>query len=139
MHVTYRFVGVRLDDGTSRTVHETAILEHHVGVQWTFQQLVTVHEPGGGAPVAGRIAEIKRCRGKQLSSGVGGGAAALREKPIDCFVLLLSRDGSHGLDLSMVTHLFLCDKVVDPAVEQQVEHLQVLLGHFHVPGRQPQH
>jgi len=39
---------------------------------------------------------------------------------VDCFVLLLTRDGSHGLDLSMLTHLFLADQCWDPSVEQQV-------------------
>ena len=43
-----------------------------------------------------------------------------RAPQVDCFVLLLTRDGSHGLDLSMLTHLFLVDQCWDPAVEQQV-------------------
>jgi hypothetical protein len=42
-----------------------------------------------------------------------------RAPQVDCFVLLLTRDGSHGLDLSMLTHLFLVDQCWDPAVEQQ--------------------
>ena len=32
-------------------------------------------------------------------------------RSVDCFVLLLTRDGSHGLDLSMLTHIFLADQV----------------------------
>ena len=43
-----------------------------------------------------------------------------RAPQVDCFVLLLTRDGSHGLDLSMLTHLFLVDQCWDPAVEKQV-------------------
>ena len=37
-----------------------------------------------------------------------------------CFCLLLTRDGSHGLDLSMLTNLYLADQCWDPAVEAQV-------------------
>ena len=47
-------------------------------------------------------------------------ARVTRAPQVDCFVLLLTRDGSHGLDLSMLTHLFLVDQCWDPAVEQQV-------------------
>ena len=33
---------------------------------------------------------------------------------------MLCEDGSHGLDLSFVTHLFLLGRVDDPAIKQQV-------------------
>ena len=36
------------------------------------------------------------------------------------YVLMLCEDGSHGLDLSFVTHLFLINEVSDPAKRQQV-------------------
>ena len=39
---------------------------------------------------------------------------------IDSFLLMLCHDGSHGLDLSFVTHLFMVNQIADPAVEQQV-------------------
>lgn len=39
---------------------------------------------------------------------------------VDCFVLLLGVDGSHGLDLSFVTHIFLLDKIWNPSLEKQV-------------------
>jgi SNF2 family DNA or RNA helicase len=39
---------------------------------------------------------------------------------VDCFSLLLSRDGSTGLDLSMTSHIFLVDKIWDAAQEDQV-------------------
>ncbi|CAB9503894.1 F-box protein At3g54460 [Seminavis robusta] len=37
----------------------------------------------------------------------------------DCFVLLLSKDGSEGLDLSFVTHIFFLEAVWDKSLEQQ--------------------
>jgi hypothetical protein len=39
---------------------------------------------------------------------------------LDSFMLMLCHDGSHGLDLSFVTHLFLVNEIADPAIEQQV-------------------
>jgi hypothetical protein len=57
-----------------------------------------------------------------LSNGSNGAAPAAAAavaaaesltlaRPADCFMLLLSRDGSLGLDLSFVTHIFLLEKV----------------------------
>ena len=37
-----------------------------------------------------------------------------------CFVLLLGKDGSHGLDLSFVTHIFFMDEILDKSLESQV-------------------
>jgi len=54
-----------------------------------------------------------------------GGAPILRGVPtltdeLDTFLLMLCHDGSHGLDLSFVTHIFLVNRVADPAIYQQV-------------------
>ena len=38
----------------------------------------------------------------------------------DVRVLLLTKEGSHGLDLSFVTHIFLMDTIEDRALEEQV-------------------
>lgn len=38
----------------------------------------------------------------------------------DVRVLLLTKEGSHGLDLSFVTHIFLMDSIEDRALEEQV-------------------
>ena len=38
----------------------------------------------------------------------------------DASILLLHKDGSVGLDLSFVTHIFLLDKINDPALENQI-------------------
>ncbi|KAG6973411.1 hypothetical protein JG688_00003551 [Phytophthora aleatoria] len=45
--------------------------------------------------------------------------AAFRSDP-DLHVLLLPNLGSHGLDLSFVTHIFLLEEIWDKSVEQQV-------------------
>mmetsp|Transcript_7966 Transcript_7966/g.20897 ORF Transcript_7966/g.20897 Transcript_7966/m.20897 type:complete len:478 (+) Transcript_7966:269-1702(+) len=42
------------------------------------------------------------------------------QKAQDTYALLLCEDGSHGLDLSFVTHLFLVNAIDDPAKRQQV-------------------
>ena len=96
--------------GSRVRVFEQELFEHMPGRVWTLGQQVHVRRAGGGLAV-GRLTAIGRCKGRQ-----GGGA--VRSRP-GCFVLLLARDGSHGLDLSMVTNLFLLDKIWDPAVEKQ--------------------
>jgi len=45
---------------------------------------------------------------------------SMRSHEVDCAVLLLGKDGSHGLDLSMVSHIFIVEKLWDPALENQV-------------------
>lgn len=41
-------------------------------------------------------------------------------KSRDCFCMLLGKDGSEGLDLSFVTHIFFLDQVWDKSLENQV-------------------
>jgi len=41
-------------------------------------------------------------------------------KSDDCFCMLLSKEGSHGLDLSFVTHIFFMDEIFDKSLESQV-------------------
>ena len=41
-------------------------------------------------------------------------------KSPDCFVMLLGVDGSHGLDLSFVTHIFFLDEIWDKSLQHQV-------------------
>ncbi|CAM9755287.1 unnamed protein product, partial [Discosporangium mesarthrocarpum] len=38
----------------------------------------------------------------------------------DCLVLLLGKNGAHGLDLSYVTHIFLTEQIWDRSLETQV-------------------
>jgi hypothetical protein len=44
----------------------------------------------------------------------------LVSRQVDAPVMLLCADGSHGLDLSFVTHIFLLGRVEDAAIKQQV-------------------
>ena len=46
--------------------------------------------------------------------------AATREKVVPTHILTLREDGSHGLDLSFVTHMFLVNPIDDPARLSQV-------------------
>ena len=48
------------------------------------------------------------------------GAAKWETRRVDTPVMLLCADGSHGLDLSFGTHIFLLGRVSDPAIKQQV-------------------
>ena len=41
-------------------------------------------------------------------------------KQLDSFLLMLCQDGSVGLDLSFVTHLFILNPILDAALERQV-------------------
>ena len=41
-------------------------------------------------------------------------------KSSKCFCMFLSKDGSHGLDLSFVTHIFFLDTIYDKSLESQV-------------------
>ena len=43
-----------------------------------------------------------------------------QQKQLDSFVLMLCQDGSVGLDLSFVTHLFILTPIQDAALERQV-------------------
>jgi hypothetical protein len=38
----------------------------------------------------------------------------------DCFCMLLSKDGSEGLDLSYVTHIFFLEEILDKSLQDQV-------------------
>eukprot|EP00516_Mucochytrium_quahogii_P006075 CAMPEP_0203753102 /NCGR_PEP_ID=MMETSP0098-20131031/6920_1 /ASSEMBLY_ACC=CAM_ASM_000208 /TAXON_ID=96639 /ORGANISM=" , Strain NY0313808BC1" /LENGTH=1259 /DNA_ID=CAMNT_0050643553 /DNA_START=163 /DNA_END=3942 /DNA_ORIENTATION=+ len=62
----------------------------------------------------GTVTKVTPCPGKQNTGHF------FKRPDLDCSILLLSKDGSTGLDLSMTTHIFLVDKIWDPAVEDQV-------------------
>ena len=99
-------------------VNEQRVREYAPGIQWHFGQQVAAPMPGQpqnllwGATV--EAGGIKRCRGRYDA------AVDALERRGGCFVLLLTRDGSHGLDLSMTSHLYLLEKIWDPAIEAQV-------------------
>jgi SNF2 family DNA or RNA helicase len=60
-----------------------------------------------------QVSKIIKCRGLVRDS-------QWRERQVDAKILLLGRDGSTGLDLSMTTHVFLMDVLWDAALDQQV-------------------
>ena len=72
----------------------------------------TLASPGGGDTVATLLGH-SRC-----GSGLRGEPWCMRS--VDTPIMLLCRDGSHGLDLSFVTHIFLLGHVDDPAHMQQI-------------------
>ena len=96
------------------TVNEEDVRSYVSGVRWTLGQMVEVRERPSAPWVWGRITRWAKCGAKM------GEASSWSERKADCFVLLLTRDGSHGLDLSKVTHIFMLDQCWDPGVEQQV-------------------
>ena len=79
------------------------------GTVWTVGMAVEtrVRSAHGalGPWVGGRLAKFGKCGSRMPSE------EPWRSRHVDCFVLLLTRDGSHGLDLSMLTHIFLADQV----------------------------
>ena len=68
--------------------------------------------------------EWRRCGGRNRTSSWHGRGILERSKWVveneDASILLLHEDGSHGLDLSMATHLFLLEKIKDPSLEDQI-------------------
>lgn len=77
--------------------------------------------------INGGIATIRRiakCGGRQKFTSWNPGRLLERvrwnSEEEDASILLLHEEGSHGLDLSFVTHIFLLDKIKDPALENQI-------------------
>merc|ERR1719223_524979 len=52
-------------------------------------------------------------------------------KEIQCFCMLLGLEGSHGLDLSFVTHIFFLDEILDKSIESQVVARAYRMGASH--------
>jgi len=88
---------------------------------FSFQRLQVVSIRNPGTPglqgredyVTATVVDANRCNEKRRKG-------VWQRENVDCFLLLLSRDGSTGLDLSMVTHVILLDKIWDNAIEDQV-------------------
>ncbi len=70
------------------------------------------------------LREWKRCGGRNRHNSWHGSRILERSRwtveDEDASILLLHEDGSHGLDLSFATHLFLLEKIRDPALENQI-------------------
>jgi hypothetical protein len=71
-----------------------------------------------------RIVMWLKCGSRSRHTGWHGGRVLERSRwqsiEEDASLLLLHTDGSHGLDLSFATHLFLLEKIKDPALERQI-------------------
>ena len=59
------------------------------------------------------VVNYQQCGGRCNISNV-------RRTPVDCYIMLIDRRGSHGLDLSFVTHIFLLDQLGGDEIEAQV-------------------
>eukprot|EP00750_Incisomonas_marina_P006022 INCI14282.1.p1 GENE.INCI14282.1~~INCI14282.1.p1 ORF type:complete len:1376 (-),score=207.89 INCI14282.1:1182-4718(-) len=71
------------------------------------------------------VQDVSECRALRRK------ASNLVWRDVDCFILLLGKDGSHGLDLSFVTHIYLLEKIWDAAVEEQVVARAYRMGASH--------
>ena len=109
--------GVPLADGLTSlrvTVNEEDArrpgeLSFAQGTVWSVGMMLEtrIRSPTTGALgswVVGRLAKFGKCGARMPET------ARWAERPADCFVLLLTRDGSHGLALCL-THLFLADQI----------------------------
>lgn len=82
--------------------------------------------------VFSQFRQILNVVGDRLIRRFGGGCISeywgtTRNQELDkfskdrqCFCMLLGLEGSHGLDLSFVTHIFFLDEILDKSVESQV-------------------
>ena len=75
-------------------VNEEDVRNYIPGVRWHVGQWVQVREMEGQPWRHGQVVQFKRCNAKM------GHSSTWHVRHADCFVLLLTRDGSHGLDLS---------------------------------------
>lgn len=108
------------DSDVEEMVPQTSLSEYFIGKEWTLLERVRdQYRPPNQPFVATRlrtrmVTKDARCTGKSKQ-----GTWRVR-KDLNCSILMLSRDGSVGLDLSMTSHIFLVDKIWDAAVMDQV-------------------
>lgn len=112
------------------------IMNYSIGRQYHVGEMITIlaHEPSNdessilwrsgrlGGPAM--IKMWKRCGGRSFVNAWHPGKLLDRVtwqvEEDDASILLLHEDGSHGLDLSFTTHIFLLDRVSNPALENQI-------------------
>ena len=85
----------------------------HVG-GWSLGRRYYIGDRVSVGGRGGIVTKFQTCPGKAQRDG------AWQRRHFDCFVLLLGQDGSHGLDLSFVTHIFLMESIWDTSLEAQV-------------------
>eukprot|EP00941_MAST-03F_sp_MAST-3F-sp1_P003715 g3715.t1 len=88
-------------------VHQSSVNEYFIGARFGLGSFVSIGNKRG------RIIFITKCGARREN-------ILLEEKKVNCPILLLSSNGSVGLDLSFVTHMFLLDKIWADDVETQV-------------------
>ena len=95
-------------------------VEYFTGRTMVLNEVLTIRGLG-----AARLLKYDICRKKRTDT------CQQLTRNLDCFVLLLSRDGSLGLDLSFATHIVLLEKIWDTAVEDQVVARAYRMGATH--------
>ena len=119
-------------------VSENDIVGWTIGKRWVLDENVMVshQDPvphGIACPLLwrkgrlgghARILKWSKCGGRSFHLGYHGSRVLSRSRwqasEEDASILLLHTDGSHGLDLSFATHLFLLEKIKDPSLERQI-------------------
>eukprot|EP01035_Chromulina_nebulosa_P017760 gene17760-23360_t len=115
-------------------ISESQVVGWTMGMQWQVNQIVrvirseengsTILWRGGQYGGLARIKMWRTCGGRSKYTGWHGMKAfdGLKWQAMDedASILLLHKDGSHGLDLNFVTHIFLLEKIKDPALENQI-------------------
>lgn len=112
-----RFVHVRAAAGRRLRVAETRVENYYVGRVFRVGEPVVVPDDDAhAAPIPAVVDVVKRCGVKKDFNMI-----ERRMLPEDQLrVLLLHRDGRHGLSLPATTHIFLINTIWEKSVEQQV-------------------
>ncbi|KAH9251554.1 hypothetical protein BASA81_010593 [Batrachochytrium salamandrivorans] len=93
-----------------RVLNPDLVIEH-----WAAQPVVgSVVRFLDGVSAPGVLMGIKPCRGRRAN------ATLVQQRHVNCDILLLGKDGSVGLDISLATHVFLTEYVWDSALEDQI-------------------
>ena len=90
-------------------INEEDIREYTPGVRWQVAQWVQVREAAGAPWQMAQVLQWGKCNARM------GAGARWEDRRADCFVLLLTRDGSHGLDLSKGSSAFRLSHVTSVA------------------------
>eukprot|EP00633_Aureoumbra_lagunensis_P008843 CAMPEP_0197315538 /NCGR_PEP_ID=MMETSP0891-20130614/38657_1 /TAXON_ID=44058 ORGANISM="Aureoumbra lagunensis, Strain CCMP1510" /NCGR_SAMPLE_ID=MMETSP0891 /ASSEMBLY_ACC=CAM_ASM_000534 /LENGTH=863 /DNA_ID=CAMNT_0042804535 /DNA_START=314 /DNA_END=2905 /DNA_ORIENTATION=+ len=113
-------------NGLTTTVREECVVGARIGRRYAIGERVVVTTNGN--TFSANIQSIKRC-GQRRSRST---SLQVRTLPNDNIrILLLSKDGRHGLSLPETTHIFLVSTIWEPSVEQQVIRRAARIGATH--------
>eukprot|EP00953_Heterococcus_sp_UTEX-ZZ885_P009440 5560-Heterococcus_DN1.PRE.3 len=73
----------------------------------------------GNCPTAGWLKRGEECVAEYFGTNKNAELFKFKNNP-DCVVMLLSKQGAEGLDLSFVTHIYLLEEIWNKSEEQQV-------------------